>query len=47
MKSDWMVKKLSDIAEFNPRESLVKGTIAKKTAMEKLQPFTRDVPSFE
>ena len=47
MKSDWMVKKLSDIAEFNPRESLAKGTIAKKIAMEKLQPFTRDVPSFE
>ncbi len=47
MKSDWMVKKLSDIAEFNPRESLAKGTTAKKIAMEKLQPFTRDVPSFE
>lgn len=47
MKSDWIVRKLSDIAEFNPRESLTKGSIAKKIAMEKLQPFTRDVPSYE
>ena len=47
MKSDWMVKKLSDIVEINPKETLTKGTIAKKIAMEKLQPFTRDVPSFE
>ncbi len=47
MKSDWKLVKLDDIAEFNPRESLAKGTIAKKIAMDKLQPFTRDVPSFE
>ncbi len=47
MKSDWTMIKLSDIAEFNPHESLAKGTMAKKIAMDKLQPFTRDVPSFE
>jgi len=47
MKSEWIMLKLSDIADFNPRESLAKGTMAKKIAMDKLQPFTRDVPSFE
>ena len=39
--------KLSDIINFNPREILPKGTIAKKIAMEKLEPFTRDIPEFE
>jgi type I restriction enzyme S subunit len=47
MKSEWKIKKLSDIADFNPRESLTKGTIAKKVAMDKLQPFCRDIPSYE
>lgn len=39
MRSEWTGRKLSDIAEFNPRESLPKGTVAKKIAMDKLQPF--------
>ena len=47
MKSNWTIKKLSDIAEFNPKERLSKGTIAKKIAMDKLQPFCRDVPEYE
>ena len=47
MKSEWAVKKLSEIAYFNPRESLKKGTIAKKVGMDKLQPFCRDIPSYE
>ena len=47
MKFEWTVKRLSDIADFNPRESLPKGTIAKKVAMDKLQPFCRDIPSYE
>jgi type I restriction enzyme S subunit len=47
MKSEWKIKKLSDIAGFNPRESLTKGTIAKKVAMDKLQPFCRDIHSYE
>ena len=47
MKSEWTTIRLSDIAEFNPRESIAKGTLAKKIAMDKLQPFTRDVPSVE
>ena len=47
MRSEWTVKKLSEIADFNPRESLPKGTIAKKVGMDKLQPFCRDIPSYE
>ena len=47
MKSEWTVKKLSEIADFNPRESLPKGTIAKKVGMDKLQAFCRDIPSYE
>ena len=35
--------KLVDIAEFNPKESLKKGTIAKKVAMDQLRPFCRDI----
>ncbi len=42
-----MKYKLKDIVEFNPKESIPKGTIAKKVAMDKLEPFCRDVPSFE
>ena len=47
MKSEWTVKKLSEIADFNPRESLPKGKKAKKVGMEKLQPFCRDILSYE
>lgn len=39
--------KLSDIAQINPREFLSAGCIAKKVAMEKLQPFCRDIPEYE
>ena len=47
MRSDWMHLRLSDIAFFNPTERLAKGSIAKKVAMDKLQPFCRDIPSYE
>lgn len=47
MISEWKTKKLSDIAKINPRESIKKGTLAKKIAMDKLQPFCRDIPSYE
>lgn len=43
----WTEKKLSDIAEFNPKETIKKGTFAKKVAMDKLQPFCRDIPSYD
>ena len=45
--TEWFEKRLDEIAEFNPRESLKKGSIAKKISMDKLQPFCRDVPGFE
>ena len=47
MRSKWERKKLCEITDFNPRESLSKGTIAKKISMDKLQPFCRDIPSYE
>lgn len=45
--AEWVMKKLKDIAYFNPRESLAKGTVAKKIGMDKLQLFCRDVPGYE
>ena len=39
--------KLADIAKFNPRESIKAGSMAKKVAMDKLQPFCRDIPEYE
>ena len=42
-----MKYRLSDIAEFNPRESIKKGSVAKKIAMDELQPFCRDIPEYE
>ena len=45
--AEWVMKKLKDIAEFNPKESLAKGVVAKKVAMDKLQPFCRDIPGYE
>ena len=47
MRSEWKIKKLCEIADFNPRESLSKGIIAKKISMDRLQPFCRDIPSYE
>ena len=47
MKFEWSTKKISEIADFNPRETLQKGNFAKKIGMDKLQPFNRDVTSYE
>lgn len=44
---EWLEKRMDEIADFNPRESIQKGAIAKKIAMDKLQPFCRDVPGYE
>lgn len=46
MKSEWTKKKLSDIADFNPRETVKKGAIAKKIPMDVLRPFYRDIPYY-
>lgn len=43
---EWVEKRMDEIADFNPRESIKKGTIAKKIAMDKLQPYCRDVPEY-
>ena len=45
--AEWIKKKLKDIVDFNPRESIAKGAVAKKVAMDKLQPFCRDIPEYE
>ena len=47
MKFEWTTKKISEIADLNPREPLQKGKIAKKIGMDKLQPFNRDIISYE
>ena len=39
--------KLNDAVIFNPTERLPKGTHAKKVAMDKLQPFVRDIYTWE
>ncbi len=46
MKSNWTVHQLSEIADFNPRESISKGVMSKKIGMDKLQPFCRDIPEY-
>lgn len=46
MKSEWTKKKLSDIADFNPRETIKKGAVAKKIPMDVLRPFYRDIPYY-
>ncbi len=38
---------LKHIAYINPSESIVAGSIAKKVAMDRLQPFCRDIPDYE
>lgn len=36
-----------EYVEINPKECLKKGTLAKKIAMDKLQPFCRDIYEYE
>jgi type I restriction enzyme S subunit len=44
--SEWQEVCLDDVAVINPTESLRKGQLAKKIAMEFLQPFTKKPSSF-
>ena len=39
--------KLSDFIEINPKEALLKNTLAKKVAMEKLAPYCREISGYE
>ncbi len=43
---EWKEYILKDFAEINPTERLPKGSIAKKIAMETLQPFTKKISSY-
>lgn len=47
MKSDWKIRKLNEIAVINPKESLPKGSLAKKISMDKIVPYCRDIPEYE
>jgi len=44
--SEWKEISLEKVAEVNPTERLPKGTLAKKIAMEILQPFTKKIVSY-
>ncbi|WP_415344526.1 restriction endonuclease subunit S [Clostridium perfringens] len=46
-EKNWQLYKLKDIIQFNPKESIKKKEIAKKIAMDKLEPFTRKVSGYE
>ena len=45
--NEWKKCKLFEIAEFNPIETIKKGQLAKKIAMEKLIPYCKQISSFE
>lgn len=47
MISDWSTVRAADFIEFNPRLSIKRGVQATKIAMDKLQPFTKKIPSTE
>ena len=47
MKYKWERKKLKEIVQFNPKESLSKGVMAKKIGMDKLKPYVRDISEYE
>lgn len=47
MCSNWNKVKLIDAIQFNPRETIKKGDVAKKVAMEKLEPFNRKISGYE
>ena len=44
---DYNICKLSDVIDFNTKEKLSKGSLAKKVSMDKLQPYTKVVSSFD
>lgn len=47
MTSEWSMVKAKDFMDFNPHESVPKGAVVKKVAMEWLQPFTREISAYE
>jgi len=45
--SGWAEYKLQDIIRFNPSENISRGEIARKVAMEKLEPFNKTINGYE
>jgi len=45
--SEWIDRKIGEVINFNPREVIKAGTVAKKIAMEKLGIFTKKINGFE
>lgn len=43
----YVLTKMTDIIEFNPRETIARKQVCKKVPMEYLQPFTRQISGFE
>lgn len=43
----YILTKMTDIIEFNPREFIAKKQVCKKVPMEYLQPFTRQISGYE
>ncbi len=44
---NWRTIRAAEFVEFNPRLSIKKGAVATKIAMDKLQPFTKKIPTTE
>ena len=45
--NDWEWVKAKDFMLFNPRESVKKGTVVKNVPMDKIEPKTKEIPSYE
>lgn len=45
--NDWKEVTLKEVIQFNPTESIKKGTICKKIGMDKLSPFQRKIEGYE
>ena len=45
--NEWQEYTLKDVIEFNPKESIKKGTLSKKVAMDKLDTFKRKISGYE
>ena len=45
--SNWKIVRAADFIDFNPYESIPKGSVVKKIAMERLYPFVRDISGYE
>lgn len=45
--SDWYWIKAKEFMEFNPRESVKKGTLVKNVPMDKIEPNTKEISNFD